>query len=190
MERLALGLDQILRAQPLVAILTAAQVEQVVGIRVQRLAEPAGRQLEADPAPRAASLEHEQVAAVGVDVHQVRVERADAQDATHGRGRAQRRGVGRDVGGFRHAASPPCCQHARRLARSSERARVASPAREPSRSSSDALRRASSTTLRSLSGSPARCPSLGSPAPDGTIRRSRSITMRGGSTRTLVARLT
>ncbi len=32
-------------------------------------------------------LEHEQVAAVGVDVHQVRVERADTQDTARGRGR-------------------------------------------------------------------------------------------------------
>ena len=38
-------------------------------------------ELEADPAPGAAALEQQQVAAVGVDVHQVGIERADAQGA-------------------------------------------------------------------------------------------------------------
>ena len=42
-------------------------------------------QLEAEPAPLAALAQQLEVAAVGVDVHQVRVERADAQDVSHGR---------------------------------------------------------------------------------------------------------
>jgi hypothetical protein len=78
-QRVALRREQVLRAQALIAILTATEIEQIVLARVQRLAEAARRQLEADPAPRAAALEHKQVAAVGIDVHQVRIERADTQ---------------------------------------------------------------------------------------------------------------
>ncbi len=50
-----------------------------MGVAVERLTKPAGGELEADTAPGAAALEHEQVAAVGIDVHQVGVQRADAQ---------------------------------------------------------------------------------------------------------------
>ena len=78
-QRVALGVDQILRAELLVAVLAAAEVEEVVRVGVDRVAEAGGGQLEADPAPRAAPLQHQHVAAVGVDVHQVGVERADAQ---------------------------------------------------------------------------------------------------------------
>src|SRR3954469_15409199 len=78
-QRVALGRDEVVRAQRLVTILTAAEVEEVVGGRVDRVAEPGGRDLEADPAPLAAALQHEQVAAVGVDVHEVGVQRAHAQ---------------------------------------------------------------------------------------------------------------
>ena len=52
---------------------------------------------------RAAPLEHEQVAAVGVDVHQVRVQRADAQRAT---------------AELRHRAPPRRCRCARPWLRS------------------------------------------------------------------------
>ena len=63
-------------------------------------------QLEADPPPAAAALEHEQVAAVGVDVHQVRIQRAHAQQRCATPRHVRRRGV-------RHEASPPCCRRAR-----------------------------------------------------------------------------
>src|SRR5206468_9972147 len=55
-ERVALGLDEVERAQPLVAVLAAAQVEEVVGLGVDAVAERRGGDLEADPAPRAAAL--------------------------------------------------------------------------------------------------------------------------------------
>ena len=54
-------------------------------VGIDALAEPGGGDLEADPAPGAAALEHEQVAAVGVDVHEVGIERADAQGAPRAR---------------------------------------------------------------------------------------------------------
>ena len=60
-------------------------------------------QLEADPSPAAATLEHEQVAAVGVDVHQVGVEGADPQQGLSARG-----GRARVRAGLRHRGSPPC----------------------------------------------------------------------------------
>ena len=41
-QRLALGRDQILGAEALVAILAAAEVEEVVGVAVGRLTQPAG----------------------------------------------------------------------------------------------------------------------------------------------------
>ena len=95
-QRLALGRDEVDRAQALVAILAAAEVEEVVRVGVDRLAQPRRRHPEADPAPRAAALEHEQVAAVGVDVHEVGVQRADAQ--------------------LSHGASPPSSRRAPRSA--------------------------------------------------------------------------
>ena len=78
-QGVALDRGQVLRAQRLVAVLAAAEVEEVVGVGVDRVADVGSRQLEADPAPLAAALEEQQVAAVGVDVHQVGVQRADAQ---------------------------------------------------------------------------------------------------------------
>ena len=80
----------------LLAVLAAAEVEEVVGVGVDRLAQPGGGQLEAEPAPGAPPLQHQHVAAVGVDVHQVRIERADAQRL------------------LRHAASPPSIRRRRR----------------------------------------------------------------------------
>ena len=103
-QRVALDGGEVLRAQRLVAVLAAAEVEEVVGVGVELLAEPRARQLEADPAPRAAPLEQQQVAAVGVDVHQVRVQRADPQrrSATE----HHHRGADVLVGRRDHAAAP------------------------------------------------------------------------------------
>ena len=131
----ALGLDQVLGAEALVAILAAAQVEEVVGVRVERLAEPAGGQLEADPAPRAAALEHEQVAAVGVDVHQVRIERADAQETRLGEG-----GTTGERRELRHASITTVLATCSSVDAISRAGSGRSPAWEPSRSSSAALR--------------------------------------------------
>ena len=79
-QRVALGVDEVERAQPLVAVLAAAEVEEVVRLGVDPVAERGGGDLEADPAPRAAALQQQQVAAVGVDVHQLGIQRADPQD--------------------------------------------------------------------------------------------------------------
>src|SRR5205807_202939 len=84
-QRLAFPAYEVLRTQALVSVLTAADVVDVVGVRVERLADPVRNELEAQAAPRAATLEHEQVAAVGVDVHEVRVEHAHAQRAAPAR---------------------------------------------------------------------------------------------------------
>ncbi len=75
---------QILGAQQLVAILAAAEVKQIVRVTVERLAQAAGGELKTDAPPRAATLQHEQVAAIGVDVHQVRIQRAHTQGAWGG----------------------------------------------------------------------------------------------------------
>jgi hypothetical protein len=80
----ALGLEQVCGAQPLVAVLAAAYVVDVVSSPVQRLAESAAAQPELDVTPGAAALEHEQVAPIGVDVHQVRVQRAHTQRPSPG----------------------------------------------------------------------------------------------------------
>ena len=84
-QRLALDGRQILGAQRLVAVLAAADVEEVVGVGVERVAEAGAGELEAEPAPLAALAQQREVAAVGVDVHQVRIQRADAQAVSHGR---------------------------------------------------------------------------------------------------------
>ena len=71
-----------------------------VAIEVDLVAEAGAAELEPDPPPLAATLEQQQVAAVGVDVHQVRVQRADPQ---------------RPV--LSHAAPPPSSRGARRSRR-------------------------------------------------------------------------
>ena len=78
MQRVALTGNEVLRAEQLVAVLAASQVVDVVRLTVERLTEPATAQLKADSAPCAATLQHEQVAAVGVDVHQIGVQCAHA----------------------------------------------------------------------------------------------------------------
>ena len=78
-EGVALGGDHVVRDGDLVAVLAAAHVEEVVGVRVERLAEARRGVLEAEAAPLAAGAQHRDVAAVGVDVHQLGVERADPQ---------------------------------------------------------------------------------------------------------------
>ena len=99
MQRVALDGGEVERAQLLVTVLTTAEVEEVVRVGVDLVAEAGAAQLEADPAPLAAALEQQQVAAVGVDVHQVRIQRADPQDAVS------------------HAASPPSSRGGRRSRR-------------------------------------------------------------------------
>ena len=114
-QRVALDGGEVARAQRLVAVLAAAEVEEVVRVRVDRVAEPGARQLEADPAPGAAALEQQQVAAVGVDVHQVGIERAHAQQE------------------ISHAASPPWSRRARAWAGPRAAARRAGRAPRPPR---------------------------------------------------------
>ena len=80
-QRVALDRGEVARAQRLVTVLAAAEVEEVVRVGVDLVAEPGARELEADPAPGAAALEQQQVAAARVDVHQVGIERAHAQGA-------------------------------------------------------------------------------------------------------------
>jgi hypothetical protein len=72
-------LEQVGRTAALVGVLAATDVVEVVLV-AQWLAERALVQPPADAAPHAAALEHQQVAAVGVDVHQVGVEGAHAKD--------------------------------------------------------------------------------------------------------------
>ena len=78
-ERVALDLGQVERAQLLIAVLPAPDVEEISAIGVQPFAEAARGDAEVDSSPPATPLEQEQVAAVGVDVHQVWVERAHAK---------------------------------------------------------------------------------------------------------------
>ena len=79
MERVALGARHVARHGRLVAILAPADVEEVVRARVELLADRGGRQLEAQAAPLAAGAQNGDVAAVGVDVHQLGIEREHAQ---------------------------------------------------------------------------------------------------------------
>ena len=50
-QRVALALGQVMGAQPLVAVLAAADVVEVGAVGVERLAEAGGGQLEADAPP-------------------------------------------------------------------------------------------------------------------------------------------
>ena len=78
-QGVALDRREVLGAERLVAVLAAAHVVEVVRVGVQRLAGLRPGELETDAAPLAAALQEEQVAAVGVDVHQVRIQRAHPQ---------------------------------------------------------------------------------------------------------------
>ncbi len=78
-QRLALARDHVGGDGTLVAVLAAAEVEEVVGRGVDALAGAGGGVGEADPTPLAAPLQEEDVAAVGVDVHLVRVEGEQAE---------------------------------------------------------------------------------------------------------------
>ena len=82
-ERIALRGEHVAGDRHLVAVLAAAHVEEVVRVRIETVGQRGAGQLEAKPAPLAARPEHRQVAAVRVDVHQLRVERAHAQDRGH-----------------------------------------------------------------------------------------------------------
>ena len=78
-ERIALRGLHVARDGDLVAVLPAAHVDEIVRVRVEPLAERGGGVLEAEAAPFAAGAEHGDVAAVGVDVHQLGIEREDSQ---------------------------------------------------------------------------------------------------------------
>ncbi len=78
-QGVALDRRQVERAQLLVAILTAADVVEVGAVWVELVAEAAVGDREANPSPGTAALEQQQVAPVRVDVHQVWVQRADAE---------------------------------------------------------------------------------------------------------------
>src|SRR5262249_14443695 len=73
-ERIALGLEHVGGDRSLVAVLAAAEVEEVVVGGVQSLAWARGRVGELDAPPLAAPAQEEDVAAVGVDVHLIGVE--------------------------------------------------------------------------------------------------------------------
>ena len=74
-DRVALGAQHVLGDEHLVAVLAAADVDQVVLGRVEAVARAGGRVAEGDAPPLAAALQEEDVAAVRVDVHLLRVER-------------------------------------------------------------------------------------------------------------------
>src|ERR1044072_181132 len=75
----ALARDHVGGDHALVAVLPAADVEEVVGGRIDRNARAGSCVGEPDPAPLAAALQEEDVAAVGVDVHLLRVEAEQPQ---------------------------------------------------------------------------------------------------------------
>jgi len=77
------SLRHVARDRRLVAVLSAAHVEEVVGAWVEAVAEARARELEPDAAPLAARPKDRDVPAVGVDVHELGVERADAQRRVH-----------------------------------------------------------------------------------------------------------
>ena len=68
---------QILRDKGLLAVLAAADVEQIVLIRPQRIADRDSTHLELVAPPRCAPGEDRDVAAVGIDVEVVRIEMPD-----------------------------------------------------------------------------------------------------------------
>ena len=78
-ERLPLVRHQIQRTTLLVAVLPPADVVEVGAVGIKRVADRHARQFEAEPAPSAAALQHQEVAAVGVDVHHVRIQRTGAK---------------------------------------------------------------------------------------------------------------
>ena len=157
-QRVALDRREVARAQRLVAVLAAADVEEVVRVGVDLVADPGARELEADPAPRAAPLEHGQVAAVGVDVHQVGIERA----ARAASGSAtQQHHLGADVLASSARSRAPARARGRRRGprpRAARRVRCASSI--TSSSSVDAAVRARTCAGRARSASPraARAP--------------------------------
>ena len=75
----SLGRDEVARDDPLVAVLAASQIDEVMGPGVQRLAWPGGDIREPEPSPFAAPPQEQDVAPVGVDVHLLRVERHHAE---------------------------------------------------------------------------------------------------------------
>jgi kynurenine formamidase len=72
-ERVALAIRHVGGDGALVAVLAAADVEEVVGAGVDRLAGAGAGPLEPDPAPLAAAPQEKNVAAVGIDIHLVGV---------------------------------------------------------------------------------------------------------------------
>src|SRR6187200_621897 len=78
-DRLLLAGDHVGGDGALVAVLAAADVEEIVGGRVDRLARAGAAVDEADAPPLAAPLQEEDVAAVGVDVHLLGIEAEHAE---------------------------------------------------------------------------------------------------------------
>ena len=74
---------QVVGDERLLAVLPAADVEQVVRVRVEQVADADGGHAELVPSPGRAHLEHRDVAAVGVDVEVVRIEVPDADPHEH-----------------------------------------------------------------------------------------------------------
>ena len=73
-DRLALGGQHVLGDEHLVAVLAATDVDQVVFARIEAIAGTGGRVAEGDAPPFAATLQKDDVAAVGVDVHLLGIE--------------------------------------------------------------------------------------------------------------------
>src|SRR3954454_14098920 len=78
-DRLALGRHHVGGDGLLVAILTPADVDEVVSGGVEALARADAGVDEADPTPLASPPQEDDVAAVGVDVHLLRIEAENAQ---------------------------------------------------------------------------------------------------------------
>src|ERR1700710_2469544 len=94
----ALAGDHVGGDHALVAVLATADVEEVVGGGIDVVTGPGAGVGEADPAPFAAALQEDDVAAVGVDVHLLRVEAEQAElhlSLPSRRGRRSSRRAGR-----------------------------------------------------------------------------------------------
>src|SRR5437763_3094483 len=84
-QPVALRLDHVARHERLVAVLPAAHVEGVVRCWIDGVPERRCCELEPEPAPLTARAQHRDVATVRVDVHELRIQRADAQGRGHQR---------------------------------------------------------------------------------------------------------
>ena len=87
-QRVALAFDEVESGHALLAVLSTAHVEEVVGQGIDRVADVGRGDREPDAPPGAAIREDHQVAAVPVDVEAIRVQRADAELRSRSRHRA------------------------------------------------------------------------------------------------------